>query len=141
MTENFAASPEPALTLKEICRISGLSLNSVKRRIERLGIKPCGKARTHPHGSANLYQKEDADKICSLPRQRERAENKRTKKAAVYYRVSVLDGPCWYVKHAGLGITAARKYGRGFLSLGLKVRITGSDGKVFYLRNRKNESA
>lgn len=123
-------------TLKEIIALAGLSENSVKRRIAKLGIKSCGKISVIPRGVTNLYSKEDAERILEIPRQRIGP-----RKAAVYYRVSVLDGPFWIVKHAGLGIAEARRYGRDFIAIGMKVRITGSNGKVIYMREKKNESA
>lgn len=89
-----------------------------------------------PRGVTNLYSKEDAERILEIPRQRIGP-----RKAAVYYRVSVLDGPFWIVKHAGLGIAEARRYGRDFIAIGMKVRITGSNGKTIYMRERKNENA
>lgn len=130
-----------ALTLSEIVSLSGLSLNSVKRRIGKIGIKPCGKIQLNPHGKAFIYTNEDAKKILSVPRFRSGKNEKSKKpKTEIFYRVSVQNGPVWIVKHAGLGIAEARRYGRDFMTLGMKVRLTGSDGKVIYMRERKNES-
>lgn len=111
--------------------------NSVKRRMAKLGIKSCGKIPVIPHGITKLYSKEDAERIIAIPRQR----GGPARKSSVFYRVSVQNGPVWIVKHAGLKIAEARRYGRDFMTLGMKVRLTGSDGKVIYMRERKNESA
>lgn len=115
-------------TLKEIMKVSGLSENSVKRRMAKLGVKSCGKIPAFPHGTTKLYSKEDAKRIFSIPRQKAGP-----KKEPVYYRVSVLDGPFWIVKHAGLTISQAKTYGRDFKLSGMRVRITGSQGKRIYL--------
>lgn len=116
-------------TLKEIMEAAGLSENSVKRRMAKLGIKSCGKIPVIPHGITKLYSKEDAERIIAIPRQR----GGPARKSSVFYRVSVLDGPFWIVKHAGLTISQAKTYGRDFKLSGMRVRITGSQGKRIYL--------
>lgn len=113
------------LTLKEIVFISGLSINSLKRRMKVLGIKPCRKMQLHPHGKACLYKNEDVRKILSVPRQHRNPK--------IFYRVSVQNGFTWYVKHAGLEFCKAKELAAIYKSNGINSRITGSNGKRIYI--------
>ena len=101
------------VTFNEILAFTGLSHNSVSKKIKKLGILPMKK-----NGRTLLYSRNDMERINDY---RPSPFNPKT----VFYRVAVPAEYGWIVTHAGLTISKARKIVKDYLARGINARYIG----------------
>lgn len=100
------------VTFKEILEFTGLSHNSVSKKIEKLGIVPLAKS-----GRTKLYAVADMERINEY---KPLAFNPKT----VFYRVSIKVGGWWIVVNAGITISKARRIVMEYTDKGVEAKFT-----------------